>query len=260
MSHGIGIAVSMIALFLGMLICLETGRRLRLHRIEKDPKYSEGAGAGLVDGAVFALLGLLIAFTFSGAASRFDVRRALIVEEANAIGTAYLRIDLLPAASQPGLRDDFRQYLDARLAFYRALPDVDAAKGAAERVQSLQKVIWSKSVEACRVTGSPSTSTLVLSALNQMIDITTTRSVALQTHPPLIIYGTLGVLVLVCSFLVGYKMTTRRSSRSWIHIAIFAIAMSITIYVILDLEFPRAGFIRIDAVDQVLAELRNSMR
>jgi hypothetical protein len=260
MNIAIGIAIFLIGLFVGMLICLEAGRRLRLHRLEKDPKYSEGAGAGLVDGAVFALLGLLIAFTFSGAASRFDVRRALIVEEANAIGTAYLRIDLLPASSQPGLRENFRQYLDARLAFYRALPDVDAAKGAADRVQSLQKAIWVESVEACRVSGSSSTSMLVLSALNQMIDITTTRSVALQTHPPLIVYGMLGVLVLACSFLVGYKIATRGRTRNWIHIAIFAIAMSITIYVILDLEFPRVGFIRIDAVDQLLAELRNSMR
>ena len=260
MSIVTGIAIFLTGLFVGMLICLEAGRRLRLHRVEKDPKYSEGAGASLVDGAVFAILGLLIAFTFSGAASRFDARRALIVEEANAIGTAYLRIDLLPAASQPGLREDFRQYLDARLVFYRALPDIDAAKGAADRVQSLQKAIWSKSVEACRVSGSSSTSMLVLSALNQMIDITTTRSVALQTHPPLIVYGMLGVLVLACSFLVGYKLTVRGRTRNWIHIAIFAIAMSITIYVILDLEFPRAGFIRIDAVDQVLAELRNSMK
>ena len=82
------------------------------------------AGAGVVDGAVFGLLGLLVAFTFSGAATRFDARRQLVVEEANAIGAAYLRLDVLPAAAQPALRARFREYLDSRLAAYRAVPDM----------------------------------------------------------------------------------------------------------------------------------------
>ena len=81
------------------------------------------AGLNALDGAVFALMGLLIAFTFSGAASRFEVRRALIVQETNDIGTAYLRLDLLPADAQPALRQDFRDYVDARLKFYASLTD-----------------------------------------------------------------------------------------------------------------------------------------
>jgi hypothetical protein len=91
-------------LFVGMILLLETGRRLGRCRQGKD---EEGARAGLgaVEGAVFALMGLLIAFTFSGAASRFDARRQLIVEEANALSTAWLRLDMLPSAAQPELRD-----------------------------------------------------------------------------------------------------------------------------------------------------------
>ena len=72
---------------------------------------------------MFALFGLLIAFTFSGGASRLDTRRQLIAEEANAIGTAYLCLDLLPASDQPALRGLFRDYLDSRLAVYRKLPE-----------------------------------------------------------------------------------------------------------------------------------------
>src|SRR5512147_455234 len=104
-------------LFVGMILLLEFGRRLGRRREGKD---EEGARAGLgaVEGAVFALLGLLIAFTFSGAASRFDARRELIVEEANAIGTAYLRLDILPAGAQPALREKFRQYVETRLEVY----------------------------------------------------------------------------------------------------------------------------------------------
>ena len=110
-------------LFLGMLILLETGRRIGIRHLAHD---SEGARNGLavVEGAVFSLLGLLIAFTFSGAASRFEGRRHLIVEEANNIGTAWLRIDVLPAPAQPALREMFRQYLDSRLGMYQKLPDV----------------------------------------------------------------------------------------------------------------------------------------
>src|SRR5678816_4403502 len=95
------------ALLLGMLALLELGRRLGTRRLAQDPEGAR-AGAAAVEGAVFALLGLLIAFTFSGAASRFDTRRQLIIEEANDIGTAWLRIDLLPSAAQPPVRDAFR--------------------------------------------------------------------------------------------------------------------------------------------------------
>jgi hypothetical protein len=248
------IAFGMLA---GMLLFMELGRRIGFRQRAKDP---EGGREGLsaVEGAVFGLLGLLIAFTFSGAAARFDVRRHLIVEEANAIGTAYLRIDLLPPGAQPGLRESFRQYLDARLAVYRALPDVEAAKAELARSTVLQGDIWGQAVSACQQVTSPATMTLVLSALNEMIDITTTRTVALQTHPPPIIFGMLAALALASSMLAGYGMSSSKK-RSWLHILGFVAIMSITIYVIFDLEFPRLGFIRIDAFDQVLVDVRQSM-
>jgi hypothetical protein len=88
---------------------------------------------------IFGLMGLLIAFTFSGAASRFDSRRRLVVEETNAIGTAYLRIDLSPISAPPVLRENFRRYVDARLEVYGKLPDIRAAKE--ERVSPEHEVI-----------------------------------------------------------------------------------------------------------------------
>jgi hypothetical protein len=103
-------------LFVGVLVFLEAGRRIGRRRIA-----SGGAetGFGAVESAVFGLMGLLIAFTFSGAAARFDGRRDLVTREANAIGTAWLRIDLVPAEAQAKLRDLFRRYMDSRLATYR---------------------------------------------------------------------------------------------------------------------------------------------
>jgi hypothetical protein len=99
----------------------------------------------------------------------------------------------------------------------------------------------------------------VVPALNQMFDIATARTVAARTHSPFIIFYMLGGLALVSSLLAGIAMAAGKS-RSWIHMLGFALIMSVTIYVILDLEFPRFGLIRVDAADRVLLELRESMK
>ncbi len=245
------------SLFLGMLLLQEVGRRWGRSRAERDP---EGTREGLVavEGAVYGLLGLLIAFAFSGAASRFMQRRDLVVQEANAIGTAYLRLDLLPTEVQAGLRDKFRRYLDARLEAYGKIPDLDAAKAALARSVVLQGEIWSEAVSAARAAGSPA-SILLPPALNQMIDITTTRLAATQYHPPLVIFVVLAGLALVGSLMVGHSMGGSRK-RSVLHMLAYAGVLSVTIYLIFDLEYPRLGFIRVDAADQVLVDVRESMK
>ena len=140
------------ALFVGMLITFEAGRRIGVARLKRDP---EGLtkGAGAAEGAVFALLGLLLAFTFSGAASRFEARRFYIDTEANAIGTAYLRIDLLPEEAQPPLRELFRRYTDNRATVYQG-SDFDAMKTKLAEGAALQMEIWKQAVAACRLPGA----------------------------------------------------------------------------------------------------------
>ena len=245
-------------LFVGMFVLLEAGRRLGARRIAADPE-GAFAGAGTVDGAVFALMGLLIAFTFSGAASRFDVRKQQVVEEANDIGTAYLRIDLLPADVQPALRDLFRNYADSRLATYRKLPDLGAAQAELGKSIAIQGEIWSRSVEACRAAGQPATTTLVLSALNAMIDIVTTRTAATKMHPPAIVFTMLVALALACALLAGHGMAAAKT-RDWTRMVAFAAVLALTVYVIFDLEYPRIGLIRLDAIDQLMVDVRNSMK
>jgi hypothetical protein len=95
--------------------------------------------------------------------------------------------------------------------------------------------------------------------LNEMIDITTTRTVASQTHPPAIIFWVLILMVLAGALLAGYG-TAGGKQRSWLHTIGFAALMTVSIYVILDLEFPRFGFIRVDSFDQLLVDVRNSMK
>jgi len=248
-----------VGLFVGMLICLEIGRQIGIRRLARDP---EGARVGVatVEGSLFGLLGLLIAFTFSGAATRFDTRRQLIVEETNDIGTAYLRIDLLPVTAQPALREKFRQYVDVRLGAYRMLPDIAAAQAELAKANRLQGEIWRQVVAASRAEGaSPAAPMLLLPAVNAMIDITTTRSMAMQIHPPTIIFAMLFGLALTTSLLVGYGMAGSKS-RSWLHMLGLAFTMAAAVYIILDIEYPRFGLIRVDAFDQALVDLRESMK
>jgi hypothetical protein len=246
------------ALFLGMFLFLEIGRRLAFRRIAKDPEGAR-AGTAAAEGAVFALFGLLVAFTFSGAAARFDARRQLIVQEANAIGTAYLRLDLLPADAQPALRELFREYLDSRLESYRKLPDLQAALAEVGHSVELQGKIWTQAVAACRAQGNPAATSLVLASLNGLIDIVTTRTAAARMHPPEVIFWLLFVLGLGCSLMAGHGMAASKT-RSWVHMVGFAAITAMTVYVILDMEFPRIGLIRVDAMDQVLVDLRQSMK
>jgi hypothetical protein len=183
----------------------------------------------------------------------------LITDEANAIGTAYLRLDLLPSGVQPRLRELFRRYVDVRYSAYRG-QDESAARTKLDESAELQEAIWEMASSAVLEPGTPaSTPTLLLGSLNEMIDITTTREMATRNHPPVAVFLLLGTLSLACALLVGYG-TSPNAMRSWLHTVAFAAIVSVTVYVIIDLEFPRLGFIRVDSADEVLAELRESMR
>jgi hypothetical protein len=246
-----------LGLVAGILVMMTLGRRFGMRRLAE---YGENAFAGMsaVDGAVFALLGLLLAFTFSGAASRFDSRRELIVTETNMIGTAYLRLDLLPASTQPQLRELFRKYTDSRIGVYRKVDDTDAVKAELANGAVLQKQIWSQAVAASRDADTPAARMLLLPALNDMIDITTTRAVASQIHPPVIVFVILLILMLASSFLAGHAMAAAKY-RGRLHVLCFAVVMSATGYLILDFEFPRLGLMRIDSFDRILVDARRSM-
>ena len=100
---------------------------------------------------------------------------------------------------------------------------------------------------------------LLLPALNQMFDITTTRTTALEVHPPAIIWVMLCLLALVTALVAGYNLSGDRR-RNWLPMVGFAITVAVTVYVILDIEYPRLGFIRVAAIDRVLVELRASMK
>ena len=244
------------ALFFGMLLLHALGRRLGGRALLRDSDAIKGSGA--TEGAVFALLGLVVAFTFSGAGARFEARRALITEEANDIGTAYLRIDLLAPAAQPVMRNLFRRYAELRAA-PPDLSDPGAATVWYARTATLQQRIWQQAYPASqRADSAPQATMLLLPALNAMIDITTTRQMATRNHPPVAIFMLLAVLSLAGSLLVGYGSAGNKV-RVWFHPVAFAAVISLSIYLIIDLEYPRAGLIRVSDSDRVLVDVRASM-
>jgi hypothetical protein len=247
-----------IGLFSGMLILFEIGRRAGVRSMSRDSDGSH-VGTGAIDSAVLGLMGLLVGFTFFGAAGRFDDRRNLIVDETNIIGTAYLRLDLLPVATQPAVKQLFREYLDSRLAFYQNITDPNISGEEDRKTKILQQKIWEEAVAAARSPETIDGGRLLLPALNDMIDITTTRAMATRMHPPLIVFAMLFGMSFASALLAGYEMA-KAKRRNWHYATGFALIMAVVVYVILDLEFPRLGFLRVDAFDEALLDLRNSMK
>ena len=247
--------IPLIALMLAILVMIWAGGRLRRRQVLT----GDLKGLGAVDAAIFSLMSLLIAFTFSGAAQRFDARRQLIIEETNAIGTAYLRLDLLAEGPRAALQGRFRQYADERIASYRAVPDMPQVEEHLARSVALQNEIWNGAVKAAAETGGTPATMLLLPALNEMIDITTTRLAATEMHPPAAIYVMLIALTLVGAMLVGYGMGAN-TVRSWPHILGFAVLLSLAIYVIVDLEYPRLGLVQVSGFDHYLEDVRQSMK
>jgi hypothetical protein len=247
-----------VGLSLGMLALMEIGRRIGVRHLTPDLTEAR-KGLAAVDGAIFSLLGLLVAFTFHGAAERFDTRREQVIQEADHISTAWQRLDLLAEEDRAALRELFREYLEARLAMYRKLPNDAAAKPEIARSGKLRSEIWRRALAAaCNDPTRSQTCTLVVPALNQMFNMAQVRAVTARIHPPQAIFAILIALTLISALLIGYGMAGRKS-RSWTHILGFVITMAAAICLIYELEYPRLGWIRIDPMDQVLVELRRTM-
>jgi hypothetical protein len=254
MTFATAVALPALGMLFGMLAFLEVGGWLGRRRRDA----GEEVSGGTIDGAVFALFGLVIAFTFAGASDRLDYRRKQIVAEANAIGTAYLRLDLLPGETQASLRELFRRYVRARIATYDVLPDETAARVEYDRSIALQGEIWSRALPAARSEPSPAVAVLVLPSLNDMFDIANARLAASRAHVPGLILALLLGLALASALVVGYATSTSR--RRWFRGLLFATVTAISVFIILDLEYPRFGLIQLRDQDVALREVLQSMQ
>jgi len=249
--------LSCILLFFGMVSFTALGHRAGRRRL-RSKSVDEEFTTAVVDAAIMSLLGLLIAFTFSKAYSRYEKRRDLIVQEVNEIGTAYMRLQLLPAERQASLRAKFHDYVTSRYQTWLLLDDRAAAQREYEKSVKLQSEIWSDAVDATN-NDTDDARKLLLPALNDMIDITTTRLIAMQSHPPLLVYLLLGALSLAAAWTIGFGMAG--SERlSLLHAVGFAGAITLALFVTLDIEFPRHGFVRLDAPHEMLLQLSEEMK
>ena len=251
-----GLAVT---LFLGILLCLEVGRDWGTHQIAIHGAEAR-TGVGMVDGAVYAMLALLLGFSFNGAAARFDARRGLIAQEVNAIGTAWQRIDVLPADPQTtAIRSDMQRYLDALLESYAQKAAASDPFSEPAAMAEAQGNLWSHAVAACITPNGEKARMLLLPALNDMFGIVEQERLARRIHPPVIIYIMLSLTALASSLFAGYGMAGT-PARNWLFIVGVAATISSILYVIVELEYPRRGLVRVDEMDQALAELRATMR
>lgn len=239
--------------FLALFCAIAVGKRLGARQQEKG-----GAGVAAIEASVFALLGLLVAFTFSGAAQRMAERRNLVIQEVNAIGTAWLRIDLLNAADQSAVRGPFRDYVDQRILYERHVADVTGRAGIAAKASAMQQDIWRASIAATKNGVPPPLAASYVAAVNDMFDAATSLTAAQRVHPPLAAYVFLGFLALTGAFLVGVNLAAAQR-ETLLHQFIYAAVMTAALYIIVDFEFPRIGTIRIDQSDALLVAQRASM-
>src|SRR5262245_8151760 len=244
-----------VALLVASLALLVAGRRIGVRRLEADPT-GGFAGHAAVEAAMFGLLGLLLAFTFSGAVQRFDDRRQLIGEEANAIAAAYWQADLLQAEARAALRDKLRQYLQARVDVAHQPRLIEGgqeflASDSVRRGEALQAEIWQVATDPNHARRTESVDQVLLPTLTQMFTVARIRNSAGQRHPPEIIFVMLFGLTLVSALLAGYGMAASKRP-SWVHMIGFAVSLAITVFVICDIEYPRSGLIRVDNFDHVL--------
>jgi len=243
------------SLFLGMVLLQGVG--FRMGRSGKLAGWTR-LGVGFIEAAVFGFLGLLLAFQFNRAATQLDTWRSLIVREGNAIATSYRRLELLSPERRPALQELFRRYADARIRYYEGLASLASAPQDTVAA-GLQPEIWSRAAAAVRQEPSSATANLLLSSVNEMFDVAEARKVAGQTHiPPPVVFLPLS-MALLSALLAGYAMSSSDKGQNWLHVLVFAAVVGITIFVALDMEYPRSGLIRVGAADQALVDARRGM-
>lgn len=245
-------------LFVFLLFGVNVGRYYGQWKIAHNPDHKLQV-IPIAEGAVFALLGLIMAFTFTGAYDRFEARKMYIIDEAHTIETANLRIGLLAPSVQAAMRKTLHDYVDARILLYGRLSDLGNDYYEYKRTVDLKDQLWNLTIQDVKLTNDQATTQLFVPAINDVFEIASKRLAITKVHPPLVIFGLLIGLAFVCALLTGYNTAKTESEKS-IHILSFVIITAFTIYVIIDLELPRMGLVRVSSFDQLLMDARNNLK
>ena len=245
-----------IVVFLLILLFNWFGFLYKKRQARKDPDV-ESDSLGPIEGSMLGLMALLLAFTFSIAANKFENRRQVIIDEANAIGTAILRCDMYPDSVRNLLRKDFANYVQSRIAYYDAGTDETKIKAAINEGSVYSLRIWKRAAALSHNLENLSRTNQMIPAMNAVIDIVTTREDSrVNKVPPLILIMVL-LLTLVTGFLTGYGSKTRR--RNKVMTVGFALMTALTLYLVWELDRPRKGLINLEQAHQNIVALKQML-
>ncbi len=257
MIHYFLIFIVLILMLISLAVSIAIGRNMGRTQLKKHAE-SKLEIIGVAESAVFGLLALLIAFTFSGAYERYESRKMHLIEQANVFERAYDYIDLLPQDMQPTLRNDFRAYFDAYLRAYNNTPNKNLVDKDLELAEALEEKIWQDGVKASAEVANKSLAQVYLPGFIDMFEAAHTGYYITLVHPPIIIFALLISLAILGAFLVGY--TSAESKHDWpLHSICYVLLTAFTIYIIINMEYPRLGFIGLNNFDHILMIVRDKM-
>jgi hypothetical protein len=228
-----------------------------LRKYYEKRKTVEENSIGPLEGSLLGLLALLLSFTFSMSSTRYDKRIHIIIDEANAIGTAILRADLYPDSIRTAFRKDFKSYLETRIDFFNAGHDLPKINKTLEQSGAIQKSLWNRAALLGRDKENLHRTAQMIPALNAMIDIVTSRNAATVAKVPSLILYLLFMLCFVAAFMMGYSIGIK---SDLIILACFAATIVMTIYLIIDLDRPRRGIINMQDMNNEIVNLRNMFK
>jgi Protein of unknown function (DUF4239) len=226
-------------IWLALLVFFELGIRLgRLFQVPRDEERLQQTVS--IRDALMVLLSLLLGFTLAMALPRYDHRRELVVDEANAIGTTYLRAASLPQPAQDHIRDLLRRYVNARIEFAEAGLDQSRVSAALRDSKSLQDQLWSDCMQVTTTDRSAVVNSFMV-ALNETIDLDAKRQEALANRIP----GTIWVLIffISTSTVITFGCTLRL--RFALPMVGLPLMIAMVISLIADLDSSRSGTIKV---------------
>jgi len=241
--YGTNEIVIFVVFFALMLAATEIGFRLGRKSEAKTPEKTKSL-VSTVEAAILAVLGLLLGFTMSMAVTRFEARKQLVLDEANAIETSRLRTELLPAPEGTEIASLLREYIDVRVQF--GITGNDPARLDSLRIQTvhLQDEFWARAVAYGQKDPNPVKAGLLLQSLNQAIDLESARRMAFQNHVPQSVIYVNGMVGILAAMLVGYTFGLN-GRRQIFSMCVLAVAITLVLGLIIDLDRPRSGFIRV---------------
>jgi hypothetical protein len=246
--------LSYLGLALLFILVAELGFRLgrREHAQAKDHHRTH---AGAIQASVLGLMALLLGFTFSLSSARFESHKQLMLEEVNAIGSAYQRAALLPQPYQGELSKLFQPYVQVRVRFLDA-GDAQQVRDIAQRTQELQARMWAQAVAAATADPHSVAAGLVVQSLNAMFDVTTKRTAALRSRVPESVLRLLLFVGCVAFGLIGYGQGLGGMRVLKLIVALAALVAAVMILIV-DLDRPRGGLIQVN--QQSMTDLQQSL-